>query len=629
MNTYYTQRNKTRRKNRFSLLDRYTRMPARRKRHSDQDLRHINKSNGDQRVPKMLLFYKEVKTNLTKDMKQLSKQFRVGVDIFPSQEKSPGDQFWAAKFSELRSNSYMVDEFPFHKAAPPSRGYPWPLPQKMSTNPGHIITINPENFRFTLSKKSHSCDIIKAAFERYGRYITRQSEDNPKNTSAKSVVSHPREQRRGVEMLEVTIDAPCDHYPSLESDESYQLDVAASRAVLKAAQVWGALRGLQTFSQMLYTCDHTKMCINKTSIEDFPRFKHRGIMLDTSRHYVNPGTIKKNMDAMEMNKLNVFHWHVVDDQSFPYVSRQFPDLSAKGAYSAKETYDHIVISEIIEYGRLRGIRVLPEFDTPGHVRSWGAGHPEVLTECGGGGGGPMDPSKNGTFHFLSQLFSEVMDLFPDKTIHLGGDECSFRCWEGNLKIREFMKEMGFGTNFNQLEEYYVNRLLLNLNQLKKNKEYMFWQDILDNGITVPRESIIQIWKNWGALDVTILQKATEMGLRTVYSTAWYLNYVNYGKDWDKYYNVDPTEFVWTPEAKRLVIGGEACLWGEYIDDTNLLQTLWPRASAMAERLWSASHVTNVTQAEPRFEEHRCRMLLADIPASPNSGPGSCHVIVNP
>lgn len=116
--------------------------------------------------------------------------------------------------------SFPVVDFSFHKAAPPSRGYPWPLPLKMSTNPGRVITINPENFKFTLNKKSHYCDIIKAAFERYGRYIARQGEVYPENINARSVGSHPAAKRRPIETLEVTIDVPCDHYPSMESDES-------------------------------------------------------------------------------------------------------------------------------------------------------------------------------------------------------------------------------------------------------------------------------------------------------------------------------------------------------------------------------------------------------------------------
>lgn len=128
---------------------------------------------------------------------------------------------------------------------------------------------------------------------------------------------------------------------------------------------------------------------------------------------------------MVYNKLNVFHWHIVDDHSFPYESLTFPELSREGAYAPNMVYTQTRIQEIIEYARLRGIRTLVEFDSPGHTRSWGISHPEILTACEGvytDKLGPIDPSREEAYTFMEQLLAEIVRVFPDEYVHLGGDE---------------------------------------------------------------------------------------------------------------------------------------------------------------------------------------------------------------
>jgi hexosaminidase len=151
---------------------------------------------------------------------------------------------------------------------------------------------------------------------------------------------------------------------------------------MTANTVYGAIRGLETFSQLVYHTEDGQYTISGVvDIKDTPRFSYRGIMIDTSRHFLNVHTILKHLDAMSYNKLNVLHWHFVDDQSFPYVSISFPELSAKGAYNSRHVFDQQDVQTVIKYAKERGIRVIPEFDTPGHTKSWGKGQPNLLTPC--------------------------------------------------------------------------------------------------------------------------------------------------------------------------------------------------------------------------------------------------------
>uniref|UniRef100_H2YUW0 beta-N-acetylhexosaminidase n=1 Tax=Ciona savignyi TaxID=51511 RepID=H2YUW0_CIOSA len=175
-------------------------------------------------------------------------------------------------------------------------------------------------------------------------------------------------------MLPVMITGACEDMPSLDMKEGYVLDVGP-HPMLNASSVWGVLRGLETFSQLIWEDPTGQMVANQTHIIDEPRYAHRGVLLDTARHFLPVNVILENLEAMSYNKFNVFHWHIVDAQSFPYVSTVYPNLHLKGSYSSMNlVYTPEMIAEVIEFGRLRGIRVVPEFDTPGHTYSWGLGY---------------------------------------------------------------------------------------------------------------------------------------------------------------------------------------------------------------------------------------------------------------
>ncbi|XP_030597901.1 beta-hexosaminidase subunit beta isoform X2 [Archocentrus centrarchus] len=492
----------------------------------------------------------------------------------------------------------------------------WPLPQKVQISE-ISFKLSGTSFKIVDAKESSagpSCSILQSAYRRYYEYMFGSAK---KQWGGKNRRADPSD----LTELHVWITSPdseCDAYPGVTSDESYELTVDQPFAVLKAPKVWGALHGLETFSQLVYEDEYGAKNINSSKISDFPRFAHRGVLLDSSRHFLPIKVILANLETMAMNKINVFHWHIVDDQSFPYLSRTFPQLSQQGAY---HPYTHVYtpadVKMVIEFARLRGIRVIPEFDTPGHTQSWGKGQTDLLTPCFSGSKpsgtfGPVNPILNTTYDFMTQFFKEVSTVFPDTYVHLGGDEVDFTCWKSNPDIQKFMEQQQFGEDYSKLESFYIQRLLDIVSATQKG--YLIWQEVFDNGVKLKPDTVVHVWI--GSRSDEEMSKVTAAGYTTILSAPWYLDYIGYGQDWQKYYKVEPLNFNGTDEQKKLVIGGEACLWGEYVDATNLTPRLWPRASAVAERLWSASDVTDIDDAFNRLSLHRCRMVERGIPAEP-------------
>lgn len=323
---------------------------------------------------------------------------------------------------------------------------------------------------------------------------------------------------------------------------------------------------------------------------------------------------------MAYNKLNVFHWHIVDDHSFPYESTEFPELSAQGAFHSKLVYTQSNVQMVIEYARERGIRVMVEFDTPGHTRSWGVSHPELLVACSGkysGKLGPMDPTAKTTYTFLERLFGEIVTVFPEKYIHLGGDEVDFECWNSSSVITQFMLTNNI-TTFEKLEDLFIQRVVDIVDRL--NSSSVVWQEVFENRVKLPKGTVVQVWTgNRKAL----LADITSKGLPALLSACWYLDHLKTGGDWKEFYNCDAHDFPGTDTQKQLVLGGEACMWAEVVDDNNVLQRIFPRVSATAEKLWSQQNVNNIASAAQRLEEHACRMIHRGIPAQPPNGPGFC------
>uniref|UniRef100_A0AAX7UC43 Beta-hexosaminidase n=1 Tax=Astatotilapia calliptera TaxID=8154 RepID=A0AAX7UC43_ASTCA len=476
----------------------------------------------------------------------------------------------------------------------------WPLPQSITSSPERY-PLNPQAFYFTYGSQSaaqEGCSVLDEAFKRYFSLIFPDYSSGRFYSEVKFLKCKNEVRFKVLLNLNVVV---------VQSD--YTLSVSAGQASLKAETVWGALRG-----------DYS-ICKIYLKSTDFPRFQFRGILLDTSRHYLPVQAILKTLDAMAFSKFNVFHWHIVDDPSFPYQSRTFPDLSAKGAFHPMtHIYTQSDVGRVISFARMRGIRVLPEFDSPGHTQSWGKGQSDLLTPCYSGSSpsgtfGPVNPILPSTYKFMATLFKEVSSVFPDSYIHLGGDEVNFSCWKSNPDVRAFMLKMGFGADFTKLEAYYMENIV-NIT-VALNRTSIVWQDVFDYHERIPKDTVLHIWKGLPASYAAELSAITKAGYRVLLAAPWYINHISYGQDWRNYYTVQPLNFSGTEEQKKLVIGGEVCMWGEYVDATNLTPRLWPRASAAAERLWSDEKQTSdVDKAFPRLQDFRCELLRRGIQAEP-------------
>eukprot|EP00795_Rhopilema_esculentum_P012978 gene12978-3743_t len=472
-------------------------------------------------------------------------------------------------------------------------GSVWPKPQRESRSDKYFA-VDPAKFKFSVAGQQSSVLSLAMA-----RYMPLTFPDTKVSTEWKM---------EQVETLQIKVSneyAPME----LSTDESYELDIQSPNSMLTATTVWGALRGLETFSQVVHQNESGSYFVQMNQIVDFPRFHHRGFLIDTSRHFIALPIILKFVDAMAYSKFNVLHWHIVDNQAFPYVSKTFPTLHSQGAWNNKtHIYTPDDVQTVIQYAANRGIRVMPEFDTPGHTRSWYS-IPNLLTKCYSGSKpdgslGPIDPTIDANYDFLKSFFTEISEVFPDYYMHLGGDEVSFYCWQTNPIIKKWMDEHGV-QNYSALEQYYEQKLIDIINGLKKG--YVIWQEVIDNGVKVKQDTIVNVWKGGWQNEMA---KVTAQGYRAILSSCWYLNYISYGPDWPNYYKCDPQDFTGTKEQKDLVIGGTGCMWGEWVDGTNLLSRTWGRALAVGERLWSSKETNDAKEAEGRIWEHRCRYLRA-------------------
>ncbi len=368
-------------------------------------------------------------------------------------------------------------------------------------------------------------------------------------------------------------------------DESYILEVTTTGAKLIAPTPLGAMHGLQTFLQLV-DVSPGGFATPVLKIQDQPRFPWRGLMIDSARHFIPLDVIRRNIDGMEAVKMNVFHWHLSENQGFRAESRKFPKLHELGSDSLYYTQDEI--RDLIAYARDRGIRVVPEFDMPGHSTAWFVGHPELASRKGpyeierkwGVFDPAMDPTNEKVYKFLDDLIGEMARIFPDHYFHIGGDEVNGKEWDANPKIQAFMKAHAIKNN-EALQAYFSGRVQKLV--VKHGKTVIGWDEVLVPG--VPKDIVIQSWRGQASL-----AQAAKQGYRGILSNGYYLDL---GWSAARHYAVDPMSgdaANLSAEEKQRILGGESCMWAEYVSPENVDSRIWPRNAAIAERLWSPQEV---------------------------------------
>jgi hexosaminidase len=387
--------------------------------------------------------------------------------------------------------------------------------------------------------------------------------------------------------LIIHCDGPGQNIPSVSENESYRIDITRRQAMLTAPTVVGALRGLETLLQLL-DADRNGYFFPGVQIDDQPRFPWRGLLIDVARHFETIEVLKRNLDAMAAVKLNVFHWHLTEDQGFRVESKKFPKLHQLG--SDGNYYTQEQVKDIIAYARDRGIRVVPEFDIPGHSTSWLVGHPEL-----GSSPGPytierrpgifepaLDPTREDVYKFLDTFLGEMAALFPDDYLHIGGDENEGKQWDRNPAIQEYMKKKGIKDN-HALQAYFNTRLLKILQ--KHGKKMIGWDEILQPEL--PKDVVIHSWRGTAALAA-----AAKQGYDGILSNGYYIDLIQPAS---QHYVSDPlpADSTLTPEEAKHVLGGEATMWAEWVTPETIDSRIWPRTAAIAERLWSPRSVNDI------------------------------------
>jgi len=418
------------------------------------------------------------------------------------------------------------------------------------------------------------------------------------------------------------------------------LDIPTSgKATLSAQTVYGALRGLETFSQLVqfsFDAESYSVSFVPWKIKDAPRFPWRGLMMDTSRHFQTIKSIKQMIDSLVYAKINVLHWHMSDSQSFPMESKTSPKLW-EGAYSPQERYLQTDIADVVEYARARGIRVMVEFDMPGHAGSWCKGYPEVCpsSSCTQ----PLNVANNATWNLIENLIGEVTGvksgeaLFKDHYVHLRGDEVNTNCWTKSPVISSWLKEKNYTAD--QGYAYFVKRAADIV--LQQGHRPVQWVEVFDHfGTQLDKKTVVHVWKDKSTLNNVVADGYNALINNSPGSNSWYLDHLNI--KWDAVYGNEPCETIKDTKQCSLILGGQGEMWGETVDVSDFEQTVWPKLAAIAERLWSPRAVTDAALASgdalDRIEAFRCLLNQRGVKAAPvnngnarssPTGPGSCFV----
>ncbi|MDR2758758.1 MAG: beta-N-acetylhexosaminidase [Spirochaetaceae bacterium] len=425
-----------------------------------------------------------------------------------------------------------------------------------------------------------------------------------------------------------------------QGKEAYRLTITAGGITLEASAGAGIYHGLQTLRQLILSgYDHNTLTIPALTISDYPRFPWRGFMLDVSRHFYTPSFIKKLLDVLSLHHINVFHWHLTDDQGWRFPVPAYPELIETGSKrrdlrnpqtpELKQFYTSGEIRELVAYAGARHITVVPEVDLPGHTKAALAAYPEL-----GCTGGPYQvddqhgifsdvlcAGNDRIFDLVEAVFDTLAEFFPAPYVHIGGDEVPVSRWEACPKCRRRLEELGFERP-RQLQGWLTARFARMLKE--RLKIPLGWDEVLEDTekMGLPPELVVMSWRGReGGV------KASSAGHPVVMSPSndgCYLDYRNYdlpeepgaGSRITRVYDTYMTDPV-TPEMTRdqaaLVLGGQGNLWSELIYAGRWAEyMIFPRMCALAESLWSPRELKDFASFSRRLPAHQKRLDMLNI-----------------
>merc|ERR1712168_745668 len=546
-------------------------------------------------------------------------------------------------------------------------GVLWPKPTNVTTMGKKVAYFRPQSVTFNLHPDPHSRigDLLGKGVQVFMENLLKSHPnysplDEVLRSSQERYFFGPTNTDLYDMNIEIKVTESNETSLTMDTNEAYELQVVTDRpnrkinVVITAPSYFGARHGLETLSQMIAYCfeSNSLMIVDTATIKDQPKFPYRGLLVDTARNFIPISSIKANLEAMAASKLNTFHWHITDSHSFPMFMRAYPKMHHYGAYDPSKVYTPQDIKEIVEFGRVRGIRVLPEFDAPAHVgHGWEWGPEEKLGElvaclarepwqsyCVEPPCGQLNIANNKIYEVLGNIYKEMVESFGTLDMfHYGGDEVNLNCWNTTDEITTYMQ-----TKYSNLTEdsyykewsYFQNKAFNLLNAAnKKEVPGVLWTSHLTEKGRVdkfldPLKYIIQIWTKG---DDLLIKELLDKKFRLIFSNydALYLDcgfgaWVGEGNNWcspyigwQKVYDNSPLEISFnltkTKAYDGLIQGGEAAMWTEQVDGANLHSKVWPRVAALAERLWSnPSHGWQL--AEHRMIYHRQRLVQRGIPA---------------
>ncbi|KAG9008520.1 N-acetyl-glucosamine-6-phosphate deacetylase [Tulasnella sp. JGI-2019a] len=524
----------------------------------------------------------------------------------------------------------------------------WPNPASLTTGSSYLTLSN--SFSISFTSGTAPSDLSAAITRTEGQLkndklqrlvVGRGAVDAAHLGSAKSLSSltlsiTPGAAAKGAQLPSIMQNAILE---ASQRNEAYTLNVPAdgSPATLEANNALGLFRGLTTFTQLFYVSGSTIYTYNAPiAIKDKAAFPHRGVLLDTARNFYPVSDIYRTLDAMSWTKLNVFHWHIVDSQSFPLEVAAFPELAKAGAYDSSSIYSIADVKAIVQYAGERGIDVVMEIDTPGHTAAIADSHPDFIA-CNNAmpwtsyanepPAGQLRLASKDVINFTAELFTSVVQNLPSKYFSSGGDEINANCYTSDAQTQAELTANQ--QTFEQALSTFTQETHAALTHAGKIP--VVWEEmILDHNVTLVNGTIALVWIS-SANAALVAQKG--YAIVHVPSDYFYLDCGGGGwvgltevslyrcdpyKTWQKIYSFDPYANLTTTE-QALVAGGQTALWSEQSDTDSLDEKLWPRSAAAAEVFWTGAngpdgHPRNSTEALARLHDLRYRYVQRGVKA---------------